>query len=176
MVDKVFRAVVLFFLISAVFFSLTGCERAVESFSVDVYGSDLSETGEGLISVVQLREKPGVSPEEEGLLLETDEGLATPWYEFRFSKTGMGEEWPDELILRLVYGSTGPLLLELENEAGERRQHRLPAAIGGKIEVRVPLSLSWVHAFRFRAEGVDTASNAASRATEGFQLDLTTPV
>lgn len=153
MADRVFRAMVLFFLISAAFFGLAGCDRAVESFSVEVYGPDVSEAGADPITVVPLREKPGVSPEEEGLLLETDEGLATPWYEFRFPGTGMEGEWPEEVIFRLVYSSTGPLLLELENEAGERRQHRLPAAVGGEVEVRIPLPFSGLHAFRFREEG-----------------------
>jgi len=145
----------------SVVFGLMGCERRVESFSLEAYAggpatgnsrsaeSDPS-TEDGRLSVsVPLREKPGAAAEQEGLLLAADEGMASPDYKVLYRKAGLdGESWRGS-VFHIRYSSTVPLVLELTGEADPARKVALPPSEGNVLEVRVPLHSMLLRSFRF---------------------------
>ncbi|MDY7027949.1 MAG: hypothetical protein SVR04_06605, partial [Spirochaetota bacterium] len=156
-------------LVAAMAFS--GCERAVESFSVDAYEEiDASSGSPGafrLAASIPLKERPGVKPAEEGRLIVAEEGTATPWYELRYSAADLDPtEWANAL-LRLNYRSGGPLVLEMKTEEGGIRSAVLPAADENTLDVRIPLSGFPVRTFRFSAE---QASGSGPKTTADFRI------
>lgn len=177
-------------LAAAIVFS--GCERSVESFSVDAYEeigpSSGSESPFRLAASIPLKERPGVKSAEEGRLIVTDTETATPWYELRYSAADLEVKDWSEAFLRMNYQSTSPLLLEMRTEAGETRTAALPAADQNSLDVRVPLSGFPVHTFRFSAEeaagsGPNTAPDfrivslelIRNGLTDGPVISLTAP-
>lgn len=133
----------------------SGCERAVESFSVDAYEEIVASSGSAgafrLAASIPLKERPGVKPAEEGRLIAAEEGAATPWYELRYSAADLElTEWADALF-RVNYHSGGPMFLEMKTEGEEMRRAALPANDENALDVRIPLSGFPVRTFRFTA-------------------------
>ncbi len=161
----------LLIILLAAAFVFSGCERKVESFSVDAYeeaaGSSGSPDAFRLAASIPLNERPGVKPEEEGRLIVTDEGNATPWYELRYSAADLETTDWSEAFLRINYLSVIPLVLEMQTEEGEMRTAAIPENGEQTLDVRIPLSGFPVRRFRFTAED---ASGSGPDAASDFRI------
>lgn len=147
--------------------SLTGCrDHTVQSFDL---GLDLPVEQDAL----RLMQRPIVSEEQEGQLLETEGHLQSPLYEV---------EYPEEfsapstaVALRLEYRSALDLELHVSYDKGESQRSTLPSGEGSSVIAVVPLSSGPPREFQFKAPGNDSLDSSDTReknpAADLFQLE-----
>ncbi len=118
-------------LILMLILGLAGCgDRQVERIEITTDFQAEQNT-------VHIEEQPGMVPEAEGLLIQTDDGLQSPRYTFRYEKQFAVPE--TEVALRLEYRSTIDLRVKVEFESASQLSAELPSGGGKQALVVLPL-------------------------------------
>lgn len=146
-------------LVIIIVLGLAGCgDREVQRIAVS---TDFPVEQEAL----RLEEQPGIPPEEEGRLIQTEDGLRSPRYTFRY-----GEQFslPDnELALRLEYRSAADLRLLLDFESEDQLTVELPSGGGRRAIAVVPLGAEPPQSFRI----ISPAQSDDAAAGNRFRLE-----
>ena len=187
MIKRTINTITGVFLFVTVLLTFTGCERGVESLSLEVYRKTQETAAFQQTASIPLRERPGVPVEEEGRFLSSDGVYATPRYEIAYKKAEPREN-PDSGseeytagsgggsdFLRIMYRSTLPVRLELYDDEGNTRTVQLPGAAdspagkeageqkGKQVEARIPLYEKRIEAFRFSAAPAHDLSDGSRK-------------